>query len=268
MIRVGNLTIGEGQPKICASITETSQKAIIAAADIMVQKHIDIVEWRMDYYEAIDHREMIEETLHRLSMSLFRKPLLVTFRTKQEGGKGTLDWEEYRELLLFMAKSPYVQMVDVEVFHNLSYEEVMQTGIEEHVTGKADEMRTFVEELRKDVVVIGSYHNFQETPSFEEMQHRFRFMDWLGVDILKMAVMPTDKADVIKLMAATLEVSKLIDKPFITMSMGKLGSISRMMGEAFNSSVTFASVGQSSAPGQIAVAPLEDMMDRVHQFYR
>ena len=40
------------------------------------------------------------------------------------------------------------------------------------------------------------------------------------------------------------------EKPVIAMSMGNLGSMSRIAGENFGSSVTFATVGKASAPGQ------------------
>ena len=39
--------------------------------------------------------------------------------------------------------------------------------------------------------------------------------------------------------------------PVITMSMGKLGVISRICGEVFGSAVTFGTAGKASAPGQL-----------------
>ena len=48
MVQVGDVSIGSGKPKICASITETDRKSIIAAADILLQKRVDIIEWRIE----------------------------------------------------------------------------------------------------------------------------------------------------------------------------------------------------------------------------
>ena len=45
------------------------------------------------------------------------------------------------------------------------------------------------------------------------------------------------------------------------MSMGKLGGVSRVTGRLFGSAMTFGSVGQASAPGQIAVRQLREMMN-------
>ena len=54
----------------------------------------------------------------------------------------------------------------------------------------------------------------------------------------------------------------------ITMSMSRIGSISRIAGEAFGSAVTFGSIGQESAPGQLPVNKLEEMLEMVHQNYQ
>ena len=63
MVQVGDVSIGSGKPKICASITETDRKSIIAAADILLQKRVDIIEWRIDYYSEVHHWDMVLETL-------------------------------------------------------------------------------------------------------------------------------------------------------------------------------------------------------------
>ena len=58
---------------------------------------------------------------------------------------------------------------------------------------------------------------------------------------------------------------KYATRPLITMSMSKLGVISRLVGEAFGSSMTFGAVGQVSAPGQIPVEKLQTAMAIVHE---
>ena len=46
----------------------------------------------------------------------------------------------------------------------------------------------------------------------------------------------------------------------ITMSMGKLGMVSRISGELFGSCVTFAAGKKASAPGQIAMDDLKNIL--------
>ena len=54
------------------------------------------------------------------------------------------------------------------------------------------------------------------------------------------------------------------ETPVITMSMGVLGGVSRLCGEAFGSAMTFANPGQASAPGQISLDVVNDVLDALH----
>jgi len=56
----------------------------------------------------------------------------------------------------------------------------------------------------------------------------------------------------------------LARQPVITMSMGGTGVISRLSGEVFGSALTFALAGQASAPGQIEVARLKEVLKVIH----
>lgn len=87
-------------------------------------------------------------------------------------------------------------------------------------------------------------------------------MQDLGADLPKIAVMPQSPQDVLTLLAATLTMKeKYATRPLITMSMGKSGGVSRVTGRLFGSAMTFGTVGQASAPGQIAIAKLREVMD-------
>lgn len=46
-------------------------------------------------------------------------------------------------------------------------------------------------------------------------------------------------------------------------SMGKLGIVSRLCGELFGSAMTFASAGDSSAPGQIGLDVVNAVLDSI-----
>ena len=73
--------------------------------------------------------------------------------------------------------------------------------------------------------------------------------------------MPNSNKDVITLLDATRIAKEKINQPLITMSMGALGMISRVSGEVFGSTATFGAAKQSSAPGQVPVAQLREMLD-------
>jgi 3-dehydroquinate dehydratase-1 len=141
-----------------------------------------------------------------------------------------------------------VDIIDVELFKD---------GVE---IGK------LVEEIHAfDVLVIMSNHNFTETLEKDEIINRLRKMQELGADLPKIALMPNSPADVLCLLTATEEMaSKYATKPLVTMSMGGLGSISRLSGEVFGSSMTFGTAGKSSAPGQISVNELKQCLQTIH----
>jgi 3-dehydroquinate dehydratase-1 len=268
MVRVGDISVGDGKPKICASITETDRKAVIAAADLLLQKRVDIIEWRIDFFGEIFQWDTVLETLQRLKMSLAGKPLLVTLRTKAEGGNIEISPDSYRELLEKLTDSGYVDMVDVEIFKEISYEDITASQPGDTTWSEFTKLQHWIEKIRQRSVVVGSYHNFESTPPDRELEQRLEIIAASGVDIPKIAVMPQNKMDVLRLMIFTLREKEKLGKPLITMSMSKLGSISRVSGESFGSSVTFGSIGQESAPGQIPVNRLEEMLEMIHQSYQ
>ncbi len=72
----------------------------------------------------------------------------------------------------------------------------------------------------------------------------------------KVAVMPRTREDVLTLLAATWQASQALEIPLISMSMGPMGAVSRIVGGVYGSALTFAVGKSSSAPGQI---PIDDL---------
>ena len=56
--------------------------------------------------------------------------------------------------------------------------------------------------------------------------------------------------------------------PMITISMGQLGLLSRLTGQIFGSCITFASMGEASAPGQIDAEELKEALAFIDKYYR
>lgn len=264
MVQVKDLVIGSGMPKICVPIVEKTQEQILNQAQDITKEEIDLVEWRVDFYEDVTMFDKVVQTASLLQSILGKIPLLFTFRTAREGGERDISYEEYEKLLLHMAKSGCVDLIDVEVFRG--YDKMQRKRSDWKSSDSCNlKMRALIKELSGDVVVIGSYHDFEKTPPREEILRRLFFMDKMGVAIPKMAVMPIEKEDVICLMETTLLANRLIvDKPIITMAMGALGTVTRLAGETFGSSVTFGCVGKVSAPGQIELGLLRQGMETLH----
>ena len=103
---------------------------------------------------------------------------------------------------------------------------------------------------------ILSYHNFIETPENGELLKRLEIAETYGADVAKLAVMPKSEEDVFRLLKITRQADRTMTIPVITMAMGELGRISRMIGWLYGSVLTFGVGVQSSAPGQL---PIQDL---------
>lgn len=248
-VKVRNIEIGAGIPKICVPIVGVTREEILAAAENIKSTKADVVEWRVDWYENIFDFTKTEATMQALREVLGEMPILFTFRTSKEGGEKAIETEAYVELNQNAAKTGLVDLVDVEAFTG---DDVVKAVVEiAHENG---------------VKVIASNHDFHKTPAKEEIVSRLRKMQELGADIPKIAVMPQNKKDVLTLLAATEEmVSEYADRPIITMSMSGTGVISRLCGEVFGSALTFGAVEKVSAPGQMEIEDLTTVLGLLHK---
>ena len=247
-IKVRNLEIGTGMPKICVPIVGKTVPEILENAKSAVQAKADVVEWRVDWYEDVFSFECVEHVLRKLCEITGEIPLLFTFRTLQEGGEQAIELLAYQELNERAAGTKLVDLIDAELS---SGEETVKKLI-----------KTAHDHQVKAVV---SNHDFEKTPSKEEIVKRLRKMQELGADLPKIAVMPQCKKDVLTLLTATEEMAhRYADRPIITMSMAKDGVVSRMCGEVFGSALTFGTAGKASAPGQIEVGKLREVLEIFH----
>ena len=248
-VKVRNIEIGAGIPKICVPIVGVTREEILAAAENIKSTKADVVEWRVDWYEDIFDFAKTEATMKALREALGEMPILFTFRTSKEGGEKAIETEAYVELNQNAAKTGLIDLVDVEAFTG---DEAVKAVVETaHANG---------------VKVIASNHDFHKTPAKEEIVSRLRKMQELGADIPKIAVMPQNKKDVLTLLAATEEMAnEYADRPIITMSMSGTGVISRLCGEVFGSALTFGAVGKVSAPGQMGIEDLTTVLGLLHK---
>lgn len=208
----------------------------------------DMLELRVDWFEGLYNTEAVISLLKDLREIIGDTVLLFTVRTSNEGGEAEISVADYELLCGRACESGWIDLIDVEA--------LMEEGLLERVAEVAH---------RNNVYVVASNHDFEKTPEEQEIVRRLRYMDEHGADMPKIAVMPQCERDVLTLLSATLQCKEQGGvKPLITMSMGKLGVISRMAGELVGSTVTFATAGQVSAPGQIRVNEMKPVLDLLH----
>lgn len=252
-IVVRDCVIGSGRPKICVPIVARTREEILRKARELNNQTFDLVEWRADWYEKGTNPKETVKVLKELREILKEVPILFTFRTKEEGGEQALEGKDYLELNCQAAKSRLADLVDIELLSGLR-------------DGKEEALKEAVCYIHSQgMAVVMSSHDFEKTPDSKVMMGRFFRMEELGADILKIAVMPKSRGDVLTLLSVTSEMADQTFRPLITMAMGPLGVVSRMAGEAFGSAVTFASAGAASAPGQVDAGKLKQVLETLHE---
>lgn len=245
VVQVRKVRIGEGTPKICVSIMGRQLPLLIEEIAHLKTLKVDLVEWRLDYYDLVEDHESVIKTLQQIRQNLEEMPLIVTFRTLKEGGQKEIPLNDYVRLYQAIIETQLSDLIDVELFQGETVVKELITFAHQH-----------------DVKVIGSNHDFKQTPSKEEIIKRLCRMQDLGADITKVAVMPQNAEDVLTLLLATYEmVTHYATQPVITMSMSKLGLISRLTGNLFGSAITFGANQALSAPGQISADLLYQMLE-------
>lgn len=194
----------------------------------------DIIEWRADY--------LPKEAILQVAPAIFEKfagrELVFTLRTRSEGGEIDLSPEEYIHLIKEVAQFYQPDYIDFE--YN-SYKDVFE------------EMLDFPN-------LVLSYHNFQETP--ENMMEILSELTILNPKLVKVAVMAHTEQDVLDLMNYTRGFKTLNpEQEYVTISMGKVGKVSRITADVTGSSWSFASLDEVSAPGQISLASMKKIRE-------
>ncbi len=244
-VRIGSVTLGEGRPRICIPIcggdlsrlSEEIRHAVLAGAELL--------EIRADCF--------IRNALHPSMAPLLRAlpervplPMILTFRTRPEGGMG--DPQHYVALVLEGIRSGRFDALDLEVRIG------EDTFVRLRDLARAQGMR-----------IIASAHDFAATPPTDSMETLFDNMDRLEADVLKLAVMPAGMEDVLRLLLALERTRQHCQRPLIGIAMGKPGIVTRLMCEAFGSCLTFAAADAQSAPGQIRAEDLAGILRIIHQ---
>lgn len=200
----------------------------------MSSNNTDLIEWRIDFFDQVEDAEKLVETAKKLRQVMSEMPLLTTFRTHFEGGVKKLSEEEYFDICRVLIKEKATDLLDLELFRK---------------TSKLKEI--IAEAHENNIYIIMSNHDFDKTPETSELERRLTLMKTYGADIAKIAVMPNSARDVLNLLLATDNIKYKLNCPLITMAMGDLGKVTRISGEVFGSCLTFGTVGDASAPGQI-----------------
>ena len=210
----------------------------VQAIDVTRYEDADIIEWRADF--------LAKEAILQVAPAIFEKfagrELLFTLRTRSEGGEIDLSSEEYVQIIKDVTQLYQPDYVDFEYY---THKDVF------------DQMLDFPN-------LVLSYHNFQETP--DNMMEILSELTSRTPKVVKVSVMAHTEQDVLDLMNYTRGFKTLNpEQDYVTISMGKIGKVSRITSDVTGSSWSFASLDEASAPGQISLSSMKKIREILNE---
>src|SRR5690625_1501753 len=186
-LNVGPINFSARRPAIIVPVVATTiQASLDAIQDILLSPHdnqIEVIEWRIDHVLDSSDLEALVAAIQNLTTELSSQRLLVTLRTSREGGEQELSDDAYLHIISSLAPALTGHLIDIEYARS--------TAAEAIYCAQASE-----------VVVIGSYHDFKETPSAVQISAHLRAIVHAGADIAKVAVTPNSPEDVLVALSA------------------------------------------------------------------
>lgn len=190
----------------------------------------DLVEIRLDSLKDFTPSQDIQSLLQLCPL-----PTLFTYRPTWEGGQYAGD-ERSRLDALLLAMELGADYIDVELQAIHEFNNCMQG-----------------DNPAKCKVIVSS-HNYQNTPSVEDLGNLVATIQASGADIVKIATTALDITDV----ARVFQITVHSQVPIIAMVMGERGLMSRILCGKFGGYLTFGTLesGRVSAPGQPTIMDL------------
>ena len=236
-------------PLIITPLVGRTAADIEAELGVIVPRRPDLLEWRIDHFDAIADRAHVREVARTIRHAAGDAAVLLTRRSVTEGGRPVpLSEGAVVDLLAEACATGDVDLIDYELSNPV-----------------AEMTRLRAASAAHGVALVASFHDFQRTPAVDVLLDRFADAERRGADVAKVAVMPQGPEDVLSLLAATHRASLSNGLPLISISMGSVGALSRVVGWMYGSAATFAVGKSGSAPGQIEIDELRQLLAGMHR---
>ena len=222
----------KGLLKICVPIMEGTPGAALRRMKD-ADRIADLIELRVDSLKPPSLRELL---------GAGEKPRIVTPRRKEEGGKFAGE-ERDRLKILKEACALGAAYVDVEVG-----------------SGRRFLKETFA--CRRRTRIILSFHDFQKTPSPQELERLLIRMIGFGADVVKIVTYAQSFEDNLSVLALIPSARKKGQK-ILSFAMGAKGRMSRIFAPFLGAAWTYAALEKekASAPGQLTVQEMKTIWE-------
>jgi 3-dehydroquinate dehydratase I len=248
-LRIRSIEFGGPKPLFCVPLVATDVESLLAQAEVARGLGPDLIEWRADSY-ANQSGDGLVAAAGRLRTAVREIPIIFTLRIKTEGGARLIDQSLRSSCVDAVLRSGHVDIVDLELSNGREF------------------LRPLIDIAHKHrVSVILSFHDFRRTGDHDELLGTIGALVEAGADIAKIACMPQTSQDALRMLQVTYAArQEFPDVPLCTMSMGKLGSITRTAGFLFGSDMAFAVGQEVSAPGQIPLADARAITEKILEY--
>ena len=234
-VKIGSVKISRDEPKIVAVIKGEEELARQAE-----ESGADIIEVRVDLYE-LYAVATIREKLEKIK-SVTKLPILATIRRIEEGGMFMGKEGERKEI--FKGIFDKIDAVDIELNAHEIVDDVLEEALRHHVT------------------TILSHHDYYNTAPYDDLKSVVGKALTKESDIFKIATRANRSEDVIALLRVLLEhTRRSSDRLMTAISLGGIGSISRIAFPFFGSCITYGFIDEANAPGQLSVSHVKKIMD-------
>ncbi|MCS7232660.1 MAG: type I 3-dehydroquinate dehydratase [Synergistetes bacterium] len=233
--------LGGPRPVLCIPLVARSQEEVFKVADFIFSFGPDFIELRIDYWDFLEDVSKVIDVIFLLRKKFPDTPFILTCRDFKEGGFKDIDLDLKRKIYIKALEENLVDFIDLELALGQDYINSIK--------------------VRKGTsFLILSYHEFSEELSEDEIFAKFSQEVFCGADVAKVAIMPKSHDDLISLLNATLRARKAFpNTPIISMAMGRIGILSRIVGFAWGSDLSFAMLSEASAPGQVPASILSEL---------
>ena len=225
---------GGAFPLICTPLVGRTRDAVLAEVDAVLPKKPDVLEWRVDFFEALGDTAHVIDTARAIRDRVGPIPVMFTRRSSIEGGeKIALAEPQVVQLYVEVCASRLVDLIDYET-----------------VNAAEDFGRLRAVSREHGIALIGSYHNFQGTPDAAALAAKFALAHRLGGGHREGrgdAQGTAGRADAAR--RRRYDASQSLPIPLISMSMGPYGSLSRMVGFVYGSALDLGRRQEQLGPG-------------------
>jgi len=218
-------------PRIAVTVDDREDNKLIKSL------RPDILEIRVDQFKNTGPAHIKDVIKKRKKIGI---PLILTVRGKEEGGQKNISDEA--KLNIFRDNIRSVDAVDIELKSPILPEVVK-----------------YAKKNKKKVII--SWHNLKMTPNEKTLNDILSRAKRSGAHLVKIAAKANKAEDFKRLMKFTIENRS---KNIITISLGDIGSLSRIIFPGLGSLVTYAYIDKPSGLGQI---PLNDLRDHLRIYY-